>query len=564
MGEGSPPRLDLRFLRNALRLARPYWRAEERRTAWARLALLLALLVAYTQFAVLFNEQSGEFTSALAARDGPRFWRSILAYFGLLVIGVPIDAFYYFVRDGLALHWRRWMTGRLLGRYLSRRAYYHLAAHPVIDNPDQRLADDVNAFTQQSLTFVLVFATAALQLAAFGRVLWTISSGLVWFLFVYAAVMTGVTVGLFGERLVTLYARQRQREADFRFGLVRLRENAEAVAFYRGEAAEGQRLETMFGRLFDNARRIIRWSLGLNCFYYTNSYLALVLPAIIVAPRVLSGELEVGRIVQATGAFSAILAALTLLVDNLESLSRFAASVARLEAFDRGLAHVARPPAGRRIRTETGAGLALEHFTLDTPEGGRRILTDLTLALPPGGSLLITGASGSGKSSLLRAIAGLWETGSGLVQRPAAEEMLFLPQQPYLPLGNLRAQLDYPGRRPPASDAELTAALEAVNLGGFARRCGGLDGEAGVVEKTASIGERQRLAFARLLLARPRFALLDEATSALDPENEAALYARLRASGTAYVSVSHHQALERSHDRILEIEGEGRWRLRRP
>src|SRR6185436_8084541 len=191
---GSPHGLNLRFLKRALLLAKPFWFSDEKRKARWLLLLLMLLLAGYTEFAVLFNQQSGEFTSALAARNGPRFWRSILAFFGLAVLGVPIDAYYYYIRDRLALNWRRWLTDRFLGRYLKDRRYYHLISQPEIDNPDQRISDDIYSFTQQSLTFVLVFANAAFQLAAFGWVLWSISSYLVLFLFLYAAAVTAVTL----------------------------------------------------------------------------------------------------------------------------------------------------------------------------------------------------------------------------------------------------------------------------------------------------------------------------------------------------------------------------------
>jgi vitamin B12/bleomycin/antimicrobial peptide transport system ATP-binding/permease protein len=583
----SSNRLNLKFLRRTIRLAKPYWFSDEKRKARWLLLLLILLLVGYTEFAVLFNQQSGEFTSALAARNGPRFWRSIITFFGLLVIGVPIDAYYYYVRDKLALNWRRWLTDRFLGRYFTDRGYYQLLSKPEIDNPDQRISDDIYSFTLQSLNFVLVFANGLFQLLAFSRVLWFISSYLVLFLFAYAAVVTAITFGIFGEKMVSLQSTQRWREADFRFGLVRLRENAEAIAFYRGERQEKRRLQQVFGRLFANATRIIRWSLRLNFFYYGNSYLTMVLPTLIIAPRVLSGELEVGRIVQASGAFSAILGALSILVDNLDGLSRFAASVGRLEIFAHGLppdsTHVplkggksqiaiqnngnpqrgtsepGKPEFGK-IHAQEGEDLGFENFTLKTPHSERTLIKNLTVSVPSGTGLMIVGASGLGKSSLLRAIAGLWDAGDGTLMRPKSEDMLFLPQHAYMAAGSLRVQLNYPNLDRAVTDKELRDVLEVVNLSDLVERCGGFDADFDF-EKILSVGERQRTAFARVFLKKPRYVLLDEATSALDRKDESALYEKLIATSMTLVSVSHHPALVKYHSQVLELKADGDWCL---
>jgi putative ATP-binding cassette transporter len=584
---GSAHRLNLKFLWRTIRLAKPYWSSDEKKKAGWLLVLLIVLLVAYTEIAVLFNQQSGEFTSALAARNGPRFRTSILAFFGLLVIGVPIDVYYYYVRDNLALNWRRWLTDSFLGRYFNDRRYYHLLSKPEIDNPDQRISDDIDSFTRQSLTLVLVFANGLLQLAAFGWVLWSISNYLVLFLFLYAGVITTATFGVFGEKMVSLHFTQRWREADFRFSLVRLRENAEAIALYHGERHEKHHLQQVFTRLFANATQVIRWSMRLNFVYYGNSYLTMVLPTLIIAPRVLSGELEVGRIVEATGAFAAILTSLTLFVDNLADLSRFAASVGRLETFANSLSPnpTPRPVDGGKspiamhnnggpqhgvsksakheigkIHTQEGEDLGFENFTLKTPNSERTLIVDLTLSIPGGKGLMIVGASGLGKSSILRAIAGLWDTGDGALMRPKSEDMLFLPQHPYMAFGSLRVQLNYPNLNRSVTDEELGEVLDLVNLSGLVKRCGGFDADF-EIEKQLSAGERQRLAFARVFLKNPRYVLLDEATSALDGENESALYEKLIATSTTLVSVSHHPALVKYHSQVLELKVGGDWRL---
>jgi putative ATP-binding cassette transporter len=544
-------------------IARPFWFAEERRSARTLLLVLVLLLVAETEFNVFFNELSGEFTSALAAHDAPRFWHSIRVFFGLLMVAVPIYATYYFVRDKLGIRWRRWLSRGFVGKYLAGRSYYDLQSDPTIDNPDQRIAEDIAAFTQKSLSFLLVLVNALLQLVAFSGVLWKISRVLVIFLIFYAGVGTLMTLGVFGKKMLFLNFRQLEREADYRFGLIRLRENAEAIAFYRGEAEESREIGRRFERLFANFNRLIRWTFGLNLFQYSYSLLTLGLPSVIIAPRVLSGELEVGRVVQAAGAFSAILAALTVFVDNFESLSRFAAGINRLHGFKLALERplVAGRP-GERIQIMEDSRLELAHLTVRTPGQGRTLVRDLSLQVSPSEGLLIVGASGGGKSSILRAIAGLWDSGSGFIVRPNDADLLFLPQHAYMILGTLRDQVLYPGHECPFSDDDLRSVLARVNLSELEERCGGLDSPVHF-DKVLSVGEQQRMAFARVLLRRPKYVMLDEATSALDPVNEAALYEQLRSTATTIVSVSHRPALLKYHHQVLELDGRGGWRLER-
>jgi putative ATP-binding cassette transporter len=544
-------------------IAAPYWRHEEKWKAWALLVLLVLLLLGQARFAVLFNEQTGEFTSALAARQEERFWAAIHYCLWLLVIAVPIYAFFYFVRDKLGIHWRRWLTHRFLDSYFAQRHYYELNANPAIDNPDQRIAEDINTFTQRSLYYLLIFAGATIQLIAFSTVLWSISQLLVYFLIFYAIFGTVVTLAIFGKPLIGLNFTQLKREADFRFGMVRIRENAEQIAFYRGEAQEAQQARRRFAAAFENYNRLIRSQLFLNLFQYAYSLLTIVLPSAIIAADVLSGELEVGKAVQAGGAFAAVLAAISVIVDNFEGLSRFAAGIDRLNTFSRVLAL---PPGARLhgqglIESREGPTLALEHLTLLTPGGERIIVDNLSLTIEPGQGLMISGASGAGKSSLLRALAGLWYRGSGRIAQPPEREVMYLPQQPYMILGSLRSQLLYPHTEQEVADVELMRLLERVHLPDLAERFGGLDVERDW-EKVLSIGEQQRLACARVLLAKPRFVMLDEATSALDPANEERLYRELVATGATPVSVSHHNAILKFHRQVLELTGEGGWQLR--
>jgi len=289
------------------KIAKPYWFSEEKWRARGMLALLVVLLLGQTQFNVLFNEQTGEFTSALAAKDTDRFWHAIRICFVILIMAVPIYAFYYYVRDKLAIYWRQWLTNQYLDNYFSNRAFYKLISNTEIDNPDQRISEDINTFTQRSLYFLLIVLGALIQLIAFSSVLWSISKMLVFFLIVYAFAGTLITLVFFGKVLIGLNFYQLKREADFRFSLIRIRENAESIALYRGEEQESVHVKKHFHEAFINYYKLIRSQLNLNLFQYAYGFLTIILPSAIIAPQVLSGELEVGRAIQAAGAFPSMI-----------------------------------------------------------------------------------------------------------------------------------------------------------------------------------------------------------------------------------------------------------------
>ena len=560
-------RFNLQVLKEFWSLAKLYWLGNEKKGALSLLALLFVLLIAYTQLSVLLLQQQGNIISSLSNKDVDRFWATVRIFLGILVIYVPLFAGFGYLQRRLGNYWRRWLTQHMMNRYFGNRSFYKLGNfNKDIDNPDQRIAEDIKGFTVESLSFLLSLVSSIFQVAAFSVVLWKISSDLVYLLIVYSLLGTIVVVGVFGRKLVAINFDQIKKEANFRFGLVRIRENSESIAFYQGENQENQTLRDRFTEAYENFNILIIWQemyLGL----FTNAYdfFPYILPAIVIAPSVLSGELEVGKVTEAGGAFARVFGSLNFIVNRFQSLTAFAASVDRLSDFENYLSDpkialdrdVLDCPTISTIQQDK---IALKKVTLQTPNYQRTLIENLTVDLPTGQGLLIMGASGCGKSSLLRAIAGLWNSGTGAIYRPELSQIMFLPQKPYMILGTLRSQLAYPSNDIDISDLEVDRVLKAVNLPDLIERHGGLD-----IEKdwddVLSLGEQQRLAFARILINKPDYAILDEATSALDIKNEASLYKHLIDYNITFVSVGHRPTLIDYHQHVLEIQDKENWRL---
>jgi ABC-type uncharacterized transport system fused permease/ATPase subunit len=536
------------------RIAAPYWISERR-----SLGLLVLLLLSISSSSLLIWEtlQRGELLSALAAQDQQRFIKGVVLILSIIVFSIPALSLKSYVQDKLSINWRLWLTDRYCQQYFTEQIFYHIDSEEV-DNPDQRIAEDIRNFTQQALNLLVILLDSIVQFAGFVAVLWFISKSLLAVLLTYAIAGTAIIAFIFGRTLIRMNAEQLKCEANFRYGLVRIRENAEAIAFYRGQTQEYQQVQRRFMSAFRNFNRLIRWQLNLTLFQNGYQYITFILPFMVLAPRLFSGELEIGVVSQSQAAFERVGLALGLIITQFDQLSAFFAGSDRLDRLSQAAADSLFKPSG--IETVGDISIVLQQVTLTLPKTATMLICELSVAVTDQ-PLLIAGESGVGKSSLLRAIAGLWRSGSGQIVRPAAQQIMFLPQRPYMVLGSLRQQLLYPDRHPESqSDGQLIETLRQVDLAELLDRWGGLDAIADWT-KLLSLGEQQRLAFARLLLAQPQYALLDEATSALDELAEAGLYTLLQTTSTTFISVGHRPSLLAYHQQVLELKSDQTWQV---
>jgi putative ATP-binding cassette transporter len=518
---------------------------------------------------VQFNSWYNDFYNALQEKKQAEFLRQ-MAKFGVLAsIYIVVAVYAFYLNQMLQIRWRRWLTDRYLHEWLSERTYYRMQlTGRQTDNPDQRISEDMKLFVDDSLSLSLGFLNAVVTLVSFVGILWGLSGALaiplggssveipgymVWVAVIYAIVGTWLTHKL-GKPLISLNFNQQRFEADFRFNLVRFRENSEGVALYRGEQGELEGFRERFQHVVGNWWALMRRQKILNFFTIGYSQIAVVFPFLVASPRYFSGAIQLGGLIQISNAFGQVQQSLSWFINAYPTFASWKATVDRLTGFHTAIVTTQmqqRESPGVALEAGDGTALALDQIDLGLPTG-RTLLSKADVVIPEGARVLVRGPSGSGKSTLFRAIAGIWPFGAGRVRLPRGFRALFLPQRPYFPLGTLHAAVSYPAAPEGFSQAQTKEALTAVGLANLTER---MQEEANWSMQLSG-GEQQRVAFARALLHEPNWLFMDEATSALDEPSQAALMALLqeRLPSTTVVSIAHRPAMSEHHDRTLEIQ----------
>ncbi|MCI7265652.1 MAG: ABC transporter ATP-binding protein/permease [Veillonellaceae bacterium] len=565
---------DKKLYQMAWRLMSSYWHSQEKWKARGLLAGVIALTLGQVYMLVLLNGWNNDFYNALQQRAFESFWPLIGQFAGFAFLHIIFAVYAVYVRQILEIKWRKWMTDKYLDRWLGHQTYYRLqvAGQDDMDNPDQRIADDVNSFVNLTLGLFVGVLKQATSLVAFVVILWNLSGSLdiplgdtvlsvpgymVFVTLIYSIVGTWLAHKV-GRKLIRLNYDQQRFEADFRFSMVRVRENSESVAFYGGEKPELQNFRERFALVIGNFWGLMKRTKLLN--FYVNGYaqIAIIVPVLMCAPQYFNGTMQLGGFMQTISAFGRVQDALSYFVESYDSIAQYVAVIRRLGGFAGHMEEAEALAPSFDFTKNTSNALQLWQMDIALPDG-RQLAEKLSIAVPAGKRLLISGGSGAGKSTLLRAIAGIWPYGTGEISLPTGWRTMFLPQRPYLPLGSLRRAIYYPQPVPENTDDNLTGLLERFGLQNLAGQLDAVDDWSRIL----SLGEQQRLAFIRILLLRPDIVFLDESTSALDEPREAQAYEILHQMlpQMAVVSVGHRSSLLNCHDKQLVLAGDGYWKL---
>jgi vitamin B12/bleomycin/antimicrobial peptide transport system ATP-binding/permease protein len=555
------------------RLAVPYFRSEDRWTGRILLGAVIAIELAITGINVLINQWNARFYNSLQDRNWDVFVSEMLFFCMLAALYVALAVYQVYLRQWLEIRWRRWMTSQYLDHWLDGANHYRMQLlGDAADNPDQRISEDIRLFIERGLQIGVGLLGAIVTLASFVLILWSLSAEaplhlfdadwaipgyLVWAALFYAIVGTALT-HLIGWRLIGLNFQQQRFEADFRFNLVRVRENSEQIALLDGERAEGDQLRVRFGNVVNNWWAIMQRTKKLTFFTASYGQAAVVFPYVVASPAYFSGKFQLGGLMQIANAFSEVQRALSFFVDVYRTLAEWRAVIERLAGFNVAIDTARRaataPPVVEVIARAGKAEVEIDDLALRLPTGAPLVAAD-DIHVPHGDRVLVTGPSGSGKSTLFRAIAGIWPFGSGAVLVPTDATLMTLPQRPYFPIASLAGAVSYPAQRGAFSDQRIAEVLGAVGLPALVERLG----EEAHWNRMLSPGEQQRLGIARALLHAPDYLFLDEATASLDDISEAALYRLLqeRLKNATIVSIGHRPTLNAFHRRRLTLMRDG-------
>ena len=557
--------LTRQFFRDVWYLTKRYWQSEEKKKAFFLLGCIIALTLGVVYMLVLLNQWNNSFYSALQNYDAKKIFDELIHFSWLAAIYILLAVYSYYLQQTLILNWRRWLTTRFIDIWLQNKTYYNLQMFGKdTDNPDQRISEDVRQFVEMTLSFGIGILKAFCTFASFVVILynlsgslsftfmgktWTINGYMLWASLLYSVIGTYIT-HIVGRKLVKINFIQQKYEADFRFSMIRLRESAESVAFYRGEAQEGSVFKQRFKMLLDNFWKLVNKQKQLVFLNSGYSQIAIIFPFVVAMNRYLTKEVTLGGLMQVASAFGRVQDSLSYFVDMYSSIAQWQAVVMRLTCFGHHMHDVYQQAERFHVERFAAADVVeVNNMQINLPDG-KPLLENISFTLHPGHNVLIKGVSGSGKSTLLRAISGIWPFVDGKIFLPERDKLMFIPQKSYLPLGTLRAALNYPGNKP-IDDTELIYLMDLCQIGYLKDK---LDLEADW-SHVLSVGEQQRLAFVRAHIQQPQWLFLDEATSALDEDTEATMYSLLqeRLQQTTVVSVGHRSTLNKYHELVLRL-----------